>query len=230
MGPTSIWRQQDQRNLQRFKKKKSGEDGHGAFGYHIDATCVTTPSSLKAGPGLNVHPLQYPTCVRETRKMNFLIPSVVPGPNFDPCCHFLGPRKLRQEGVCGVGWEWGDWEIFCFSLSKQQPMWSARDRDRETNTHSWLVALILPLAPLKTNPSTKLPGQTELKRELAAYILDTQSTSRSPGISKQSLTAQKPPPPPRNQTWSVRLSLRSTWLLTVLPWIPGQFLRFWIFL
>ena len=88
------------KEIRKDLKKKSGEDGHGAFGYHINATCVTTPSSLKAGPGLNVHPLQYPMCVRKTRKMNFLILSVVLGPSFDPCCHFLGPRKLRQEGVC----------------------------------------------------------------------------------------------------------------------------------
>ena len=93
----------------------------------------------------------------------------------------------------------GTGEYFFFSLSKQQPVWSARDRDRETNTYSWLVALILPLAPLKTKPSTKLSGQIVLKRELAAYILDTQSTSRSLGISKQSLTAQRPPPPTPNQ-------------------------------
>lgn len=51
----------------------------------------------------------------------FLILTVVLGPDFDPCCHFSGPTKLRQDGVCWGGWrrEGGDLETL-FSLSKQQ--------------------------------------------------------------------------------------------------------------
>ena len=56
---------------------------------------------------------------------------------------------------------------------------ACRDKGQEMHTHSCPVALVLPLVPLKTNPSIHFSRQAVLKREMVVCVLDSESTSRS---------------------------------------------------
>lgn len=110
-------------------------------------------------------PVTIPTRRMKPRKMDSVILSVVLGPAFDPCCHFLGPRKLRQGCMFGWGWELkGVGNFFFFFISKHHDL---LETEIKKYTHSWLVALVLPLVPGNTNPSIKLPRWTVLKRDTA---------------------------------------------------------------
>ena len=142
---------------------------------------------------------------------------MVLGPGFDPCCHFLGPRKLRQEDVC---WSGGGGPLEIFSLSKQQLMWLPRDRGQETHIHSCLAALVFPLAPLKTNPSIHLSRQAVLKREVVVCVL-SQSTSRSisEGLYLRGKLKSYSAGPPKPELISEAVH-ESMWLRIALPWIP----------
>ena len=113
------------------------------------------------------------------------------------------------------GWVGG---LEIFSLSKQQLMWLARDRGQEMHTHSCLAALVLPLAPLKTNPSIHFSRQAVLKREMVVCVLDSQSTSHSisedPYLREKLKSYSAGPPKPELISEAVPESM---WLLIALP-------------
>lgn len=68
----------------------------------------------------------------------------------------------------GVGWRAGS----IFSWSKQRLLIIMLETETKKQIHSWFVALVPPLAPLKTNPSIKHSRWTALKRETAGYVLE----------------------------------------------------------
>lgn len=80
---------------------------------HICYTGHYPENSQRAGPGLSYKPDR----IMKTRKINFLILSMVLGPSFDPCCHFLGPRKPRQRCMLEQGESVGLGNTFFLELT-----------------------------------------------------------------------------------------------------------------
>lgn len=113
---------------------------------------------------------------------------MVLGSDFDPC-HFFGPKKLRQER-CVLGWGWGlgFWKLF--SLSKQQPPIMMLEREIKKQIHSWFVALILPVALLKTIPSIKHSSGPCLRERWLCVSLKTPSMGCSTESLSQPLRSQ----------------------------------------
>ena len=186
--------------------------------YYISST--TDRQALDhRGRGPLLHSIQ---CVWGKPEDELLILSVLLGPGFDPCCHFLGPRKLRQEGVCWVGGEGG---LEIFSLSKQQLMWLVETKVKKCTHILALWLWFFHWCLWKPTQVSIFPGR-QCWRERWLFVSLTVNPPVALSVrsftwgGSWSLIVQGPP----SQSWSVKLSLSPCgfWLHS-----PG-FLRFQI--